>query len=132
MKFYISILLAGSLMPAVATQGWAQEAQQMQDDSNASLTEQQWRQRVEDARGRSEEFVAKARSRMSEPIQWDEEDAKVADQRAMNDPSLKRGDIVSTSKGFLRFVGRDEGNRKPSDFEPATEIPAARSPMTTR
>jgi uncharacterized protein (DUF2235 family) len=132
MKFYISILLAGYLVPAVATQGWAQEAQQMQDDSNASLTEQQWRQRVEDARGRSEEFVAKARSRMSEPIQPDEEDAKAADQRAMNDPSLKRGDIVSTSKGFLVFVGRDEGNRQPSDFEPATGIPAAQSPMTTR
>jgi hypothetical protein len=44
----------------------------------------------------------------------------------MNDPSLKRGDIVSTSKGFLVFVGREEGNRQASDFEPATELPVER------
>jgi hypothetical protein len=126
MKFYSSIVLAGYLMQALATQGSAQETQQSEDDSDASLTAQQSRQRVEDARGRSEEFVARARSRISEPIQSDEEDAKAADQRAMNDPSLKRGDIVSTSKGFLVFVGREEGNRQASDFEPATELPVER------
>jgi hypothetical protein len=127
MKFYSSIVLAGYLMQALTTQGSAQETQQSEDDSDASLTAQQWRQRVEDARGRSEEFVARARSRISEPIQSDEEDAKAADQRAMNDPSLKRGDIVSTSKGLLVFVGREEGNnRQASDFEPATELPVER------
>jgi hypothetical protein len=127
MRFYISIVLAGCLVPAM--QAWAQEPP-VEDDFNAGLTE--WRQRVEDARSRSAEFVARARSRMSEPVQADEEEAKAADQRAMNDPSLKSGDIVVTSKGFLVFVGRDEDNRQPSDFKPATDLPAAQSPLGAR
>jgi hypothetical protein len=131
MRFHISILLACYFMPVAAMQGYAQEPL-VEDDFNAGLTEQQWRQRVEDARGRSAEFVARARSRMSEPVQADEEDAKAADQRAMNDPSLKSGDIVVTSKGFLVFVGRDEVNRQPSDFKPATDLPAAQSPLGAR
>jgi hypothetical protein len=131
MRFYISILLAGYLMPVAAMPGWTQE-QSVEDEFDASLTEQQWRQRVEDARGRSAEFVARARSGISEPIQADEEDAKAADQRAMNDPSLKSGDIVVTSKGFLVFVGRDEDTRRQSDFKPVNGRSAAPSPPRAR
>jgi hypothetical protein len=62
-----------------------------------------------------------------EPLQDIEDDIKAADARALNDPSLKRGDIVSTSKGFFVFVGRDETERQQSDFLPAPQglVPAA-------
>jgi hypothetical protein len=84
----------------------------------SALTREPWLQRVEDARRRSEEFVANARTQMADLPSSDKEDAEAADQRAMNDPSLQLGDIVSTSKGLLVFVGRSEEHR-PSDFLPA-------------
>jgi hypothetical protein len=135
MKICASILMAVCLLPMLPPQGSAQDAQQdLQDASDSSLTEQQWRKRVEDARARSEDFVANARTRMADPVQPDEEDIKAADQRAMNDPSLKPGDIISTSKGFLVFVGREDGERQLSDFRSAaeSEIPAAQSPIIRR
>ena len=123
MKFHILVLLVASIMPAIAMQACSQEAPQMLDDADANLTKQQWQQRLQDARARSEEFVAKARMGTSEPIQSGEEDAKAADQRAMSDPTLRPGDIISTSNGWLVFVGRDESKRRPSDFLPAPGSP---------
>jgi hypothetical protein len=35
----------------------------------------------------------------------------------MNDAGLKPGDIVSTSHGFLVFIGRDGAERRPDDFQ---------------
>jgi hypothetical protein len=49
--------------------------------SDASLTQQQWRQRVENARPRSAEFVAKTKAGMPEIESKEEE--KLADQRAI-------------------------------------------------
>jgi len=94
-------------------------AQELENFPDATLTSEQWQQRVQDARRRSEEFVANARTQTADPPPSDKEDAKAADQRAMNDPSLQRGDIIATSQGFFVFVGRDREERKPSDFVPA-------------
>jgi hypothetical protein len=93
-------------------------AQELENFPGSALTREPWLQRVEDARRRSEEFVANARTQMADLPSSDKEDAEAADQRAMNDPSLQLGDIVSTSKGLLVFVGRSEEHR-PSDFLPA-------------
>lgn len=38
-----------------------------------------------------------------------EDENKAADARAMKNPSLQRGDSVSTSKGLFIFVRRDDG-----------------------
>jgi hypothetical protein len=65
---------------------------------DATLTAEQWQQR--------------------EPVQSDQEDAQAADQRAMNDPSLQRGDVIATSKGFFVFIGDDRQVRTPADFAP--------------
>jgi len=71
---------------------------------------------VEEARRRSQEFVANARTQTLILAPPDEErQEKEAADRATNDPSLQQGDIVATSKGFVVFVGRDE-QHKPSDF----------------
>jgi hypothetical protein len=74
---------------------------------------------VQDARRRSEEFVANARNQTVDPQVSDKEDAEAADQRAMNDPSLQPGDIIATSRGFRIFVGRDHEEHQPGDFLPA-------------
>ena len=133
-------LLLKSLAPILLAIGWsalwamqpsAQEAgQDSQKASDASLTEQQWRQRVEDARARSAEFVAKAKAGTAE-VEPSKEEEKLADQRAMNDPSLRAGDIVSTSKGFLVFQGLEDGAHQWRDFRRATDAEIATLHLST-
>jgi hypothetical protein len=108
-----ALLVTSSLL--ASTCGLAQEPESVAD---STLTLEQWQQRVEDARQRSEAFVANARNRTADPPPSEVEDAEVADQRAMNDPSLQPGDIVATSPGFLIFVGHDKDERRTSDFLP--------------
>jgi lysozyme family protein len=115
-------LLVGWLLLAPSGYCYAQDLENFPD---AALTGEQWQQRVQDARRRSEEFVANARTQTADPLPSDNEDAKAADQRAMNDPSLQRGDIIATSRGFLVFVGRDSEERQSGDFVPA---PSPRQP----
>jgi hypothetical protein len=94
-------------------------ARELEDFPDSELTSAQWQQRVQDARRRSEQFVANARTQTADPASSDKQEAEAADQRAMNDPSLQRGDIIATSQGFLVFVGRDSEERQPGDFVPA-------------
>src|SRR6266704_7134985 len=90
------VVLAVCMFPVMPMKVSAQNAQDaLEDASGTSLTAQQWARRVEEARVRSEEFVTNARTRMADPVQLDQEEVNVADQRAMNDPSLMPGDIVS-------------------------------------
>jgi hypothetical protein len=84
-------------------------------DHDAALTPEQWKQRVEEARRRSEEFVARTRTQTEDPVSAQKEQAEAQDQRALNDPTLMPGDIVATSKGFVVFVGRAEQHQS-SDF----------------
>ena len=110
-----ALLVAWSLL---AAPGYC-FAQEKENFPDSALTAEQWQQRVQDARRRSEEFVANARTRAADSPPLEKEDAQAADQRAMNDPSLQRGDIIATSQGFFVFVGRDSDERRPSDFVPA-------------
>jgi lysozyme family protein len=111
----MAVLVAGSLL-ASSGHCFAQELEHFPD---SELTGEQWQQRVQDARRRSEGFVAKARMQTADLPPSDNADAEAADQRAMNDPSLQRGDIIATSQGFFVFVGRDSDERQPGDFVPA-------------
>jgi hypothetical protein len=79
-----------------------------------SLTREQWQERVEDARRRSGEFVANRRARSDSPMTRAEAEAEAAD-RALKDSTLQPGDVISTGKGFVVFVGRDE-RHGPRDF----------------
>jgi hypothetical protein len=89
--------------------------QEAEDFPDQSLTREQWQQRVQDARRRSEQFVATAREqRPDTPITPAQKEQEAAD-RALNDPTLHQGDVISTGKGFVVFVGRDEEHR-PNDF----------------
>jgi hypothetical protein len=121
-------------VPASA-RGFAEELQQefqqdSSDFSDATLTPQQWRQRVEDARRRLEEFVAQARSHTIHSMQSALENTEL--QLAMNDPSPQPGDIVSTSHGFLVFIGRDGAERRPDNFQRIPQTQAERFRSTVR
>lgn len=97
-----------------------------QDEDGAEIstvTDEQWQQRLAEARARSEQFVGNARMHIVDPRQSDPPnsavaDIEAADQQVMNDSSLRRGDIIATSKGFFVFVGRG-GEGRLSDFVPA-------------
>jgi hypothetical protein len=123
MTLRIQILVVACVLLGSAAHCPAQDLEKVPD---STLTADQWQQRVRDARRRSEEFVTNARTQTTSPLTSEKEDAEAADQRALNDPSLQRGDIVSTSQGFVVFVGRDSEQRQPGDF-----LPAAKSPVST-
>lgn len=91
------------------------------DFSDSALTREQWQQRVEDARRRSEEFVANARMQAAIPPPSEKEEAEAAARRALDDPSLQHGDIIATGQGFVVFVGREE-EHQPHDFLPTPDL----------
>lgn len=91
----------------------------LDDFADPTPTPEQWQNRVEESRRQSEEFVANARVRKS-LAPTDKEEAEAADERALNDPTLQQGDIISTSKGFVVFVGRHD-RHLPVDFQPSPE-----------
>ena len=111
MVFRIAMLLATTSLAAISAPCFSQE---LDDHSDSALTREQWQQRLEKARQRSEEFVANARARTKAAEEFDQKDAE-ASERAMNDPTLQRGDIVATDRGLLLFTGKDE-ERRPGDF----------------
>ena len=122
------VLITACFLLTASTKGFVQNAQQDLQDV-PSLTALQWARRVEEARVRSEEFVANARTGKTDPVQSNDEDVKAADQRAMNDPSLRSGDIVSTSMGLLVYVGSEEVEPERREFRPAfvSEMTATQS-----
>jgi hypothetical protein len=78
----------------------------------------QWRERVAEARRRARQFALEQRGRSTfDPAPIVDEES-IASERALNDDSLRRGDIVSTNKGLFVFRGRSEQERRESDFIP--------------
>ena len=111
MPVWIVMVLAAWSLAATSMCCFGQEAE---GSADSTITREQWQMRVQDARRRSEEFVANARTQTLIPPPPDQMEKEAA-ERAMNDPSLQQGDIVATGKGFVVFIGRDE-QHKPNDF----------------
>ena len=88
--------------------------QEPAESADANLSREEWRQRVDEARRRSEDFTANARSRKGEPFSASDL-KKERIERATRDPTLRPGDIVATDKGLEMFVGNEE-SRQPGDF----------------
>jgi len=120
MAFWIATLLVTGFLTTASVRCSGQE---MENFPDAALTREQWQQRVEAARRRSEDFVANPRTQMADPAPSDRLEAEAA-ERAANDPTLRPGDIISTRRGLFVFTGRDEEHR-PSDFLP---VPSRRFP----
>ena len=105
MVFRIALLVAATSLAAMPSVCHGQELDEFPD---STLTREQWQQRLEQARRRSEEFIANARANGAPAEEFDQRDA-VASERAMRDPTLQPGDIVATDKGLFIFTGKDEG-----------------------
>ncbi|MBY0383497.1 MAG: hypothetical protein K2W78_16510 [Xanthobacteraceae bacterium] len=88
------------------------------DFPDETSTRQAWQTRLEESRKRSQEFVARARIAPIEPLDTAKEQALAQDQLVVNDESLQRGDIISTTKGLFMFNGTSGPTRQPSDFVP--------------
>ena len=123
MLFWIAVLAVTGLLTAGPGRCFAQDTpappdgtQDTQVPPDAILTREQWQQRVDAARRRSEEFVANARTQTPIAPPPDRTETE-ASERVVNDPSLRHGDIVSTGRGFFVFIGRDEEHQD-SDFLP--------------
>jgi len=113
MAFWIAVLLVTGLLTASPWRCFAQETQEFPD---GTVTREQWQQRVEAARRRSEDFVANARTQTPPPPPPASQETEATD-RVVNDPTLRHGDIVSTGRGFFVFVGREEEHQS-TDFLP--------------
>ena len=98
MAFWIAVLVTGLLTASP----WSCFAQETQEFPDATVTREQWQQRVEAARRRSEDFVANARTQTPPPPPSDSLETEATD-RVVNDPTLRHGDIVSTGRGLFRF-----------------------------
>lgn len=117
MAYWIAVLVVTGLLSASPWRCFAQTTDQdTQVLPDATMTREQWQQRVEAARRRSEDFVANARTQTPPPPTSDFLETEASD-RVVNDPTLRHGDIVSTGRGFFIFVGRDEEHQS-SDFLP--------------
>lgn len=92
-------------------------AQESADSADANLSQDEWRRRIDEARRRTDEFVASARNRKVDPFSADDLKKESID-RARRDPTLRPGDIVATERGFEMFVGNEE-SRQSGDFVPA-------------
>ena len=64
MAYWIAVLVVTGLMTAAP---WRCLAEETQDFPDATVTREQWQQRVESARRRSEDFVANARTQTAVP-----------------------------------------------------------------
>lgn len=90
--------------------------QESADSADANLSQEEWRLRVNEARRRTDDFVANARNRKADPFSADDLRKESID-RARRDPTLRQGDIVATDRGFEMFVGNEE-SRQSGDFVP--------------
>src|SRR5689334_16875709 len=109
MAYWIAVLVVTGLLTASPWRCLAQEADQNTDQDiqafpDGAVTREQWQQRVEAARRRSQDFVANARAQTPPPPSSDSLETEASD-RVVNDPTLRHGDIVSTGRGFFVFVG---------------------------
>jgi hypothetical protein len=89
-------------------------AQESADSADANLSQEEWRRRIDEARRRTDDFVANARNRKVDPFSA-EDLRKESVERARRDPTLRPGDIVATDRGFEMFVGNEE-SRQSGDF----------------
>jgi len=111
--FWIAALVVTGLLTASP---WRCHAQDAPASPDGTLTREQWQQRIEAARRRSEDFVANARTQAPIAPFPDPPETEASD-RIVNDPTLRHGDIVSTGRGFFVFIGSDEEHQS-SDFVP--------------
>jgi hypothetical protein len=84
-----------------------------------------WLERVEAARARYEAFAAQARLALHPKIA--EPGAAPGRTNILDDPTLRRGDVVVTSDGLMVFRGARRLPYSSADFDPVASPAAARA-----
>ena len=111
-----TILLAAAMsQPALV--GRNALAQSASEPEEVAVPRSEWLANVEESRRRIEQMRREGRSFVPPPP-TQEEIAKETFQRAVEDESLRSGDIVATDRGLLVFKGRSSGQRTLNDFVP--------------
>jgi hypothetical protein len=108
----LTLITLSSGLPCAAQDVNPTEVSTEFQENEISLSE--WKARVNEAKIRAEAFIQQAREGKSLRSDNHSNDS-VSDERVLGDPSLQRGDIVTTSKGVFVFIGKgDEANRAAS------------------
>jgi hypothetical protein len=79
------------------------------------MNREEWQNQVKSSRQRAEEMRRQRRTFVPQ-VPTAEELAEEASARAFKDNSLRPGDVISTNRGFFRYQGFPDGERKPEDF----------------
>ncbi|SRR5258708_23017919 len=79
------------------------------------MTRNEWQKRIAEAKNRAK-YLRSTPSHQAQPSL--EEPERIASERALNDESLHRGDIVSTDRGLLVFQGRSPDDPSRNVFWP--------------
>ncbi|WP_428988718.1 hypothetical protein [Methylocapsa aurea] len=103
---------------AMALHGAAAEETARVDDARV-----EWLRRIDEARERYDAFASRVAADLERAVE-----ARAAREDArLDDPTLRRGDIVVTATGLLMFKGSSKFIYDRSDFEPVGEAGARRS-----
>src|SRR3981081_906306 len=94
--FDMAVRISALLAICFATVSLPCFGQEAEDFPDQSLTREQWQQRVRDARRRSEQFVAAGREQARDPPTTPVKKEQEAADRALSDPTLQQGDVIST------------------------------------
>ena len=90
-------------------------AQEYPDGDVPQMSREQWRAHIKNSRDRSE-MIRRERRYLIPPPPTPEELAAEASRRALEDDSLRPGDVVSTNKGLFRYQGSLDRERRSEDF----------------
>ena len=88
------------------------------DETLASISREEWRQRVQEAKQRAREAAIERRNHPELYVPVPEDPELSATERVLNDESLQQGDIVATKRGLFVFRGRSDQPRREDDFVP--------------
>lgn len=93
----------------------------LRDGMDAAAARAQWQAHVRAEQRRVRELAIQRRLRPEVETFVNKE--RQASERALNDMTLRRGDIVVTDKGAFVFVGNEDEDRMPGDFVPLAVEP---------
>jgi hypothetical protein len=95
-------------------------AENISEPGEPRLSREHWLADVEAARQRIERMRREGKSFVPAGASADEEVEDMS-RRALEDESLRAGDVISTSRGLFRYKGSSGNRRRPDDFVPVDE-----------
>lgn len=92
------------------------------ESAGVDVARVEWLRRIAEARGRYDAFASRVVVDLERAIE-----ARTPREARLDDPTLRKGDIIVTATGLLMFKGSSKFVYDLSDFEPVGEASARRS-----